>query len=246
MRPSAVRSISLAVVAAAAALLLAPPANAGPRKASGKKKAPATGTIEGTIRFAGTPPKAAPIPATQDPYCAKKKIVDEKVVVTGGMLRDVYVGLPAGKGGSHTAPATPVVVDQSGCMYRPRVVGVMAGQKLEIRNSDHTFHNVRGTEGKRTVFNHGQPQKFPPVDETAGKPGQVLTLRCDIHPWMRGYAVVTDHPYFAVTGADGTFVLKDVPAGTHTVEAWHPELGKLTATVKVRPGKTAKVELTYR
>jgi len=240
-----VRSISLICGAACAALLLAPSASAGPRKAA-KKKAPATGTVEGTVRFAGKVPRPAAIPATQDPYCASKKIVDEKVVVTGGMLRDVYVGVPAGKGGTHSAPSAPVVIDQSGCMYRPRVVGVMAGQKLEIRNSDHTFHNVRGTEDKRTVFNHGQPQKFPPVDETASKPGHVLTLRCDIHPWMRGYAVVTDHPYFAVTGADGRFVLKDVPAGMHTIEAWHPELGKQTATVKVVAGKTAKVELTFK
>ncbi len=244
MRPSAVRSISLICGAACVALLVAPAASAGPRKA--KKKAPATGTVEGRVRFEGTPPKPAAIPATQDPYCAKKKIADEKVVVTGGMLRDVYVGLPAGKGGTHSAPSAPVVVDQSGCMYRPRVVGVIAGQKLEIRNNDHTFHNVRGTEGEHTLFNHGQPQSFPPVDETASKPGQVLTLRCDIHPWMRGYAVVTDHPYFAVTGADGQFVLKDVPAGTHTIEAWHPELGKQTATVKVVAGKTARVELTFK
>lgn len=228
----------LTLVCALACLWPATHASAGkvaPRK---------TGTITGHIAFKGTVPKPVPIPKN-DPFCAKLKIADERVVATDGKLRDVHVSLPSGTAGTHAPVAPTVTVDQSGCMYRPRVVGVMDGQKVVVKNSDMTFHNVRGTHGKHHVFNHGHPQKFPPITESAGKAGQTLTLRCDIHPWMRGYAVVTDHPFFDVSAGDGSFTIANVPAGTHEVQAWHPELGLKKARVKVKAGKTARVVFTF-
>lgn len=232
------------VVAACAGALLATTAVAA--SAGPKKKPAATGTIRGVVDYKGTPPARAKLAGTQDPECAKLKLVDQKVVVSGGHLRDVHVRLPSGTAGTHRAPTAPVVVDQNKCMYEPRVVGAMAGQKILIRNSDPTFHNVRGTHGEHTVFNHGHPMKFPPIEhDSAGKPGEVLTLRCDIHPWMRGYAAVTDHPYFQVTGTDGAFELTDVPVGSYTLEAWHPELGLKTMKVKVTKDKPAVVTFTF-
>jgi plastocyanin len=212
-----------------------------------KKAAPAaTGTVSGVVAFKGTAPKQPKITASQDPECAKLALVDQKVVVTGGHLRDVHVRIKSGTAGKHAVPTTTVSVDQHKCMYEPRVVGVMAGQKLAIRNSDPTFHNVRGTHGDHTVFNHGHPMKFPPIEhDSAGKPGEVLTLRCDIHPWMRGYAAVTDHPFFDVTGADGAFELKDVPVGSYTLEAWHPELGLESAKIVVKKNAPATITFTY-
>jgi hypothetical protein len=97
-----------------------------------------------------------------------------------------------------------------------------------------------------TEWNLGQPAQAPAiVRESLGKAGEVVTLRCDVHPWMRAYAVVTDHPYFDVTGEDGAFTLKKVPPGRYTVEAWHPKLGLKSTTVTVRKGQTAALDIVF-
>lgn len=221
--------------------LSASPAAAGPAKSKAK-----AGTVTGTVTFRGEPPKRAPLERGADPVCARTPRLDEEVVVTGGKLRDVHVRIEVGTAGKHPAPATPAVVDQRACMYTPRVVGVMAGQKLTIRNGDPTYHNVRGTKHEHTAWNLGQPAQAPAiVREDLGKPGEVVTLRCDVHPWMRAFAVITDHPYFDVTGEDGAFTLKDVPPGRYTLEAWHPKLGLKSTTITVRKGRTETVDIAF-
>lgn len=205
-----------------------------------------SGTISGTVTYKGKPPARQALDRGTDPVCASKPTLSEKIVVTGGKLRDVHVGIAAGAAGKHAAPGAPVMVDQLECMYRPRVVGVMQGQKLAVRNSDPTYHNVRGTKHEHTEWNLGQPASAPDiVREALGKPGEVVTLRCDIHPWMRAYAVITDHPFFDVTGDDGAFTVKNVPPGRYTLEAWHPELGRKKVEVVVEAGKTAQASFAF-
>jgi len=204
------------------------------------------GTITGVVSFSGKPPPRAALDRSRDPVCARDAMLDEAVLVADGKLADVHVRIKSGTAGTHAAPAAPVVVDQTRCMYRPRVIGAMVGQKLVVRNSDPTFHNVRATRGEATDFNLAHPAHHGDiVRDTIAPAGEVLTLRCDVHPWMRGYVAVTDHPYFAVTGADGAFSIADVPAGTYTLEAWHPALGLKTTTIKVKAGKTVKAAFTF-
>lgn len=208
---------------------------------AGAKKA-ATGSIKGTVVFEGTPPERAPLDRTADPRCGSEQALAEDVVVTGGKLRDVFVRIKNGSAGTHEAPADPVVVTQTGCRYTPRVVGVLAGQALEIHNGDPTFHNVRGNLGKKIAFNLPQAAKAKPiVRDDLGAAGDVIALACDVHPWMAGWAVITDHPHFAVTGEDGKFLITGLAPGTYTVEAWHPTLGLKTTKVKVKKGKKAAV-----
>ena len=111
-------------------------------------------------------------------------------------------------------------VDQVGCVYRPRVVGVRIGQSLQVHNSDNGLHNVHGVSTDRDSFNVSQPVSgmtnvFHPQD--AG----ILRLKCDVHTWMVAFVGVVNHPYFAVTSADGAFALRDVPIGTYNLRAWH-------------------------
>lgn len=232
--PSARLLAALALCAAAAS-----PAAAQPAK-------PATGTIAGVVSWKGEPPARPALDRKTDPVCAKTPRLAEDVVVEAGKLRDVHVRLKNGSAGSHAAPETAVAIVQSECMYSPRVVGLVAGQKLEIVNADPTFHNVRGNLGARILWNLGQAASAPALTRAdVGKAGEVVSLHCDVHPWMAAWAVITDHPYFDVTGSDGAFELRDVPVGTYTLEAWHPTLGLRTAKVKVKKGKTARASFTF-
>jgi plastocyanin len=203
------------------------------------------GSIKGTVLFEGEPPEQPTLQRDSDPKCSKDRN-DEAVVVTKGKLRDVLVRIKNGSGGTHTAPTAPVVIDQKDCMYAPRVAGIVAGQKIQVRNSDNTFHNVWGQVSAKDVFNkpHAAKAADLTLDPSTAKAGDIVELKCGVHGWMKGYIAVQDHPYFAVTATDGSFVIKDLPQGTYTLEAWHPELG--TKSMKVVIGKGKRADVTAR
>ncbi len=234
--------VSAVAVATLALSLSAVPA-AGKNKSKSKPKPAATGTIEGIIAFDGKPPARKLLDRSSDPVCAKTKALDASVVVTDGGVESAFV-VVGGKWAVAETPADPVVIDQKDCMYHPRVSGVMRGQKLQIRNSDGTMHNVHAYMDGSTEFNMAQPKGARPI-ERAFDTADVLELKCDVHRWMVGYAVVVDHPYYAVSGKGGAFTIANVPAGSHELEIWHPTLGKRTVKADVKPGKTVTVKATY-
>lgn len=203
------------------------------------------GTITGTVRWKGPVPARAALDRSSDPVCAGHPRASEDIVVEGGRVKDVLVRIKLGTAGSHAAPTTPAVIVQDQCMYGPRVVGVVAGQAVEIRNGDPTFHNVRGNRAGKVVWNLAQPAQAPALTRTdLGRPGDIVDLHCDVHPWMAAWIVVLDHPFFAVTGADGGFAIAGVPPGSYTLEAWHPVLGLASIKLKVKKGKPTKATFT--
>ena len=121
----------------------------------------------------------------------------------------------------------------------------MAGQKIEVHNSDPTLHNVHAFQGKKTVFNMGQPAKARPIVKSIAADADVVKLKCDVHSWMVSYVVVAKSPFFAVSGEDGRFEIKNVPPGRYTIEAWHEKLGTKTAEVTVEEGKTAELPVAF-
>lgn len=206
----------------------------------------ANGSVKGTISYAGPPVKAEMLKRKGDAFCAKKDFADETVMVSkdGKALANVLVRItnpPAGM----KAPTEPVVVDQEDCMYRPRVQGAVDGQKIEFKNADQTMHNVHAFSGTKTLFNAPQQPKAAPMDKEV-KASDVVKLQCDVHPWMRGYVVYGKSPLYAVSKADGTFEIKDVPPGKYTVEAWHEKLGTQKAEITVEDGKAADPKLSFK
>jgi plastocyanin len=206
----------------------------------------ATGTIKGTVKLNGTPPPAKDLNMKSDPFCAKQKGgKDEEVVVSNGQLKNVVVRVAKGLSGTFPPPAADAVLDQQGCIYRPRVLVAQAGQSVAIKNSDQTLHNVHTYKGTATLFNQAQVFGTPPIKKKFPSVGDVVKFKCDVHPWMTGWVVVTDNPFFAVSADDGSFTINNVPAGSYTVEAWHERFGTKQAQVTVAPGKPAELALEF-
>jgi plastocyanin len=217
-------------------------------KAAEPAAAAGFGTVTGSVAFTGKAPEAAELPRKADPVCAAKPMKSNEVIVnSNNTLKDVHVRIAPGTvKGKFATPTTNTQVKQQDCMYVPRVQGAVAGQTVEITNEDKTMHNVHTYKGQETILNQGQPAGSPPIKkESLAAEAAVLKFKCDVHPWMNGFVVVSDHPFFQTTGADGSFKLDKVPAGKYTIEAWHSKYGLKTAQVTVEADKTAEAKLSY-
>lgn len=234
------RMLPLAIVALCAASL--PWRGASPLAAGG-------GAVAGRVRLAGKPPANALIRMRVDPMCSRvnagKRVLQETVVADSeGGLANVFVRV-VGTFPQVPVPQSPVIIDQRGCIYTPRVVGARVGQTLQVRNSDPLLHNVHSTSTRRNAFNVGQPMQGMSNDFRLNDEEVMLPIKCDVHRWMATYVGVVPHPYFAVTGRDGRFAIADVPPGAHTLEIWHEHYGKLSKPVRVSASAPATVDFSY-
>jgi len=214
---------------------------------------PATlGEVSGVVKFAGKAPERVKIDMSMDPVCSMLggENQTEQYVVTDGKLANVYVYVKDGPAAAMEAMPTsnaPVVLDQVGCKYVPHVVAVAKGGTVEFRNSDSTMHNIHTmptTIGNEPV-DISQGPKGAPQTKQFLKPEEMIAVRCNNHPWMNAFINVAPTPFFAVTGTDGRFVIKGLPAGTYTIGLVHEKLGEQTATVTVAPQNTATEDFTF-
>jgi plastocyanin len=229
----------IAVVVAAVAVWAVP----GTGTSSG------VGTIKGRVLFTGPLTRNPLITMGADPNCVKinaaTKVHQELVIVNpNGTLANVLVTI-AGEVPGAAVPKTPVVIEQRGCIYHPRMVAAMVGQTLRIINSDNTLHNITGVSEKGNRFSSAQPEAGMTFDFTLKDPEILMLVRCQVHKWMLGYIGVVSNPFFDVTRADGTFTLRNVPAGKYTIETWHERYGRHRKEVEVSDGGTAVLDLTY-
>jgi hypothetical protein len=212
---------------------------------------PATvATVKGVVSFAGTPPKPQRIQLTADPFCVNANpnpVFDETVVVNdAGQVRDVVVYVSKGVEGMKFKPsAHAVVLNQKGCTYVPHAFSVMAGQPIDIRNSDGTLHNIHALPRSNPEFNFGQPRKDMSRVQKFSVPELGIRIKCDVHPWMSAYAYVFNHPFHAVSAADGSFTLTGLPPGEYTLTAQHETLGTKTLDITLSASETREVTFSF-
>jgi len=223
----------------------AAPAKPAAAPASGKT---GTSTVTGKVSFEGAAPEAKTVKLSADPKCKEMHpdglIRAAAIVSAEGALQGVYVQVK-GVTGSFASATEVTLLDQRGCTYQPRMIAVMAGQTLTIRNSDDTLHNIHPRPKINDEFNVGQPRQGMETKKVFDKPELLIPVGCDVHPWMRAYIMVSSHPFFAVTSDDGSFELKNLPAGEYEIEAIHPTLGSASGKVTVADGESASVDITF-
>lgn len=225
------------VATAPAATAAAAPASSG--ETTGTEFAAFRGRVTVNGGVPSLPPlKPAGDPSVKDAVCVKNAIPDDSVVVSAdGGLADVFVyakKLPAGVT-PPPPPTEPAVLDQQGCRFVPQAMVFRVGQTLLMKNTDPVAHNVRTTAIAMPI------NQIVPLSNTTGIPvtykkaeRMPVQTKCDIHAWMIGWHFPLDHPYAAVTGPDGSFEIKDLPAGDWEFVIWHGRAGNVERSFKFK------------
>lgn len=207
-------------------------------------------SVAGVVKFQGTGPKPTRIDVSQDPLCAKAHptpLTAEDIVVGANEgLANVVVYVSDGLGTrTFQPPQQAAVLEQKGCQYKPHVLALQTNQKLNIVNSDETTHNIHPTPSNNREWNMTQPHNMP-MEQQFAREEVSVPVKCNVHPWMKGYIAVLKNPYFAVTDKEGHFNLKDLPPGTYTITAWQEKLGTSMQKITVGAGESKTLDFTFK
>lgn len=210
------------------------------------------GSVAGTVKFEGTAPAMKPVSVAADAGCAAmhadKPLMNEILVLGEGQtMANVIVSITKGVPEmDYPAPEAPFALTQEGCQYAPHVFVVRPGQKLNIKNPDGFLHNVHAEPVVNSAVNRAMPGDLTEIDlEFPEVEPQPFEFKCDIHPWMKAWCAVLDHPFYAVTQTDGKYVIEGLEPGEYEVTSWHERLGVKTATVTVAEGAAAQADFSY-
>jgi hypothetical protein len=217
--------------------------------ASAHTPAAGGGTLVGHVKLSTPAPPNPAISMGADLKCLEinngQHVAQEMVLRDpDGGLRNVFV-LLQGTFPPSAPPTQPVIIEQQGCVYHPRVQGAQIGQTLIVKNDDDTLHNIHSLSTKGNLFNTGQPKAGLEFKYALKAEEVMLRVRCDVHPWMTGYLGIVSHPYFAVTGAQGAFTIANIPPGHYTVQAWHERFGTTTQAVDIKADAATVVDFSY-
>ena len=207
------------------------------------------GTVNGKVTYTGTPAKQKTIDMSKEPSCQKQYTTPPttETVVTGpnNVLENVVVYVSAGAPDEKSAPTQAVTFTQKGCRYMPHVLVMETGQELKVVNDDQTSHNIHPLAKVNREWNKSQPPGTPPLSEKFDKE-EFITVKCNIHPWMRGYFAVLKTSHYAVTGENGSFSLPNLPPGKYTITAWQEDYGPMTQDVTITGNETKDVDFSFK
>lgn len=209
------------------------------------------GSISGVIRYTGRRHAAKKIDMSEDPACVEAhhgKAVDESLVVApNGGLANAFIYVKQGlEGKRFETPSTPVTIDQQGCWFNPRVLGIQVNQELQVINSDPVTHNIHPMAQINREWNHSQGAGDPPLERRFIKPEVMIRVKCNIHSWMHAYIGVVDNPYFTVSKQDGSFTIANLPPGVYTIGIWQESLGAQEQRVTVAPHQDTQENITFK
>lgn len=217
---------------------------------SGKAPAGQALEITGFVTLSGTPKPEIPIDL--GPTCGyhfnEQRTTRHYVVGPNGGLANVLVYVRGAENVTARPAQLPEVplLDQVGCMYEPYVIGVLAGQKFRIRNSDPVLHNVHATPKNNREFNLGQPLQGQINERSFDKPELFTRIKCDVHPWMFAYVNVLPHAFFAITDTNGYYRLpQGLPGNTYTVVASHLKAGEITRKFNLREETSVSLDFHF-
>jgi len=207
-------------------------------------------TVSGRVKVEGTLPKPKPINMAADPSCVHQHsspaVSDELVTDQKGDLQNVIVFISDGLGDRvFGSPQQPVQMKQKGCLYEPHVLALQVNQPVDVTNDDPTTHNIHPLPTNNREWNKAQTPGSK-IEESFARPEIAIPVKCNLHPWMRGYVAVFKHPFFAVTGKDGSFTLPNLPPGSYTIEAWHEKLGRATQKITIGANESKSVDFVFR
>lgn len=222
---------------------------ATPSEQAGAKDSGA-GDITGKVSFRGKPPQLHPLLMVADPICASeqsgKALPEDGRVNANNTLPNVFVYISKGIGNlKMSAPTKMVTITQKGCRYSPHVLGIEVGQLLEVLTEDRTDHNIHISPRNGRHLNVSQQPGSDPVTTKFSNPQVMISVNCNLHPWMQAYIGVVTNPYFAVTGDDGSFAIRGVPPGDYTLAIWTATFGTQERQLNVRAGETALTDFTF-
>jgi plastocyanin len=205
--------------------------------------------VIGNISFAGSAPQGKRILLPS--ACAaqfKGPVYSDEVIVNNGQLQNVLVRIIKGLEGKTFTdiPNTPVVLDQKGCIYHPRVVAARVGQEVVIINSDSIFHNVRSISKNNPTFNIPMAKKDQRISKRFDHAEIFMQAKCSVHPWMGANIAVVDHPYFSISDEKGEFKIQDLPEGKYTIEAWHEVYGTQTQEIEITTQKNDEIKFVFK
>lgn len=209
------------------------------------------GSLSGTIRYSGKKPHPAIIDMSEDPACVEAhrgRALDESLQVSpNGALANTFIYVKGGlEGKRFEVPSTPVTIDQKGCWFLPRVLGIQTNQILHVVNSDPVTHNIHPMGQINREWNHSQGAGDEPLVRKFIKPEIMIPVKCNIHHWMHAYIGVVDSPYFAVSKQNGSYTIGGLPPGSYTIEFWHEGLGTQQREVTIAPHAHTVANVTFK
>jgi len=248
--------LALALALAACSKKEEAPAPAASAPAAAPAAAPVdaatAATITGTVKLDGTAPKPVRLKTDSDPFCSKahasSPLMSEEVEVDkSNDLANVVVYIKSGlENRTFPTPADTVQLAQDGCHYMPHVIALMVNQPLAIVNDDQTTHNIHPTPANNRDWNKSQAPGAEKITDSFAREEVAIPVKCNVHSWMKAYIAVLKTPYFAVTKADGTFEIKNLPPGDYTIAAWQEKYGTTEQKITVAPKDTKKVDFTIK
>ncbi len=226
------------------------------------------GTLTGKFLYDGPAPERPAINVNKDEeYCSKDNPFDESLLVNkeNSGIANVVIRLEAKAGekisvhDSYSASASArVALDNKTCRFIPHVCLLRTTQTLVITNSDDVSHNTAAYLDRNDPFNEVTAARKSSEKQIARAERMPSKVNCSIHPWMAGWLVVSDHPYAAVSNADGSFEIANIPAGERTFQVWQEKGGWIRkgkrdgkpvewkrgrVTLKIEPGMNSLGEI---